>query len=246
MNPPERSLIYQIKPLPLFNALAEPDLARIVQEAHTKNTLDGAFYFFQDDPAERLFVLLKGSVKLTQSTPGEEPILLRMIRPVSVFGLVAIVSSEAYPVSAQAFGDSHALYWTTTEFITFADQLPQLSTNAIRMMATQVKEFQERLRHVATERVERRLARTLIRLASQVGKKTDEGILIDLPLTRHDLADMTGTTLYTVSRTLSQWEEQGLVICGRERVVVRYPHGLVSIAEDLPLPPEEIHPDEGV
>ena len=60
-----------------------------------------------------------------------------------------------------------------------------------------------------------------------------EGVWIDLPLTRQDLAEMTGTTLFTVSRTLSAWEEKGLVVLGRERVIIRFPHGLVSIAEDL-------------
>jgi len=57
--------------------------------------------------------------------------------------------------------------------------------------------------------------------------------LIDMALTRQDLAEMTGTTLFTVSRILSQWESQGLVRSGRELVVIRYPHGLVKIAEDL-------------
>ena len=61
-------------------------------------------------------------------------------------------------------------------------------------------------------------------------------MLIDFPLSRQDLAEMCGTTLYTVSRTLSEWQAQGLVVTGRERVVVRFPHGLVRIAEDLPAP----------
>jgi CRP-like cAMP-binding protein len=60
--------------------------------------------------------------------------------------------------------------------------------------------------------------------------------LIDFPITRQDLAEMTGTTLYTVSRILSGWEAQGLIQSGRERIVIRFPHGLVSIAEDLPNP----------
>ncbi|HEY9087545.1 MAG TPA: helix-turn-helix domain-containing protein, partial [Anaerolineaceae bacterium] len=63
--------------------------------------------------------------------------------------------------------------------------------------------------------------------------KTDEGVLLDLPISRQDLAEMSGTTLFTVSRILSQWEGQGLVATGRERIVIRFPHGLVSIAEDL-------------
>jgi CRP-like cAMP-binding protein len=110
---------------------------------------------------------------------------------------------------------------------------PGIALNAIQILAGRVRDFQDRIRELTTERVERRIARALLRLARQTGHKVDEGVLIDLPLTRQDLAEMTGTTLFTVSRTLSQWEAQGLVHAGRERVVIRFPHGLVSIAEDL-------------
>lgn len=85
------------------------------------------------------------------------------------------------------------------------------------------------------ERVERRIARTLLRLVRQSGRKVSEEVLIDIPLSRQDLAEMNGTTLFTVSRTLSQWEQQGLIQAGRERIVIVMPHGLVSIAEDLPV-----------
>ncbi len=113
----------------------------------------------------------------------------------------------------------------------FVTRYPTFAFNAIQMMAAHTQEFQERFRQMATERVERRLAQTLIRLASQSGRKVPEGILIDLPLTRQDLGEMTGTTLYTVSRLLTQWENQGLIIADRERIVIRFAHGLVSIAE---------------
>jgi DNA-binding transcriptional regulator YhcF (GntR family) len=71
-------------------------------------------------------------------------------------------------------------------------------------------------------------------LARQSGKKIDTGVLIDLPLSRQDLAEMTGTTLYTVSRVLKNWEKQEIIKSKRQQIVILYPHGLVSIAEDLP------------
>jgi CRP-like cAMP-binding protein len=101
-------------------------------------------------------------------------------------------------------------------------------------MAQRLQEFQGQIRTLSTERVERRLARVLLRLVCQVGRKIEDGVLIDLSVTRQDLAEMSGTTLYTVSRILSQWERQGLVDSGRERVVIRNPHGLVMVAEDVP------------
>jgi CRP/FNR family transcriptional regulator, nitrogen oxide reductase regulator len=224
----------EISKIPLFAGLPETDLRRLVQAAHRERLMAGEFFFLQGDPAERMFVLIQGRVKISQSGPDGQQVLIRINTPVSLFALVAMTSAEHYPVTAQAAEDSQAIYWTRPELMGFVQQMPQMAMNAMRIMAEQVQELQDRFRQASTERVERRLARTLIRLASQAGRKVEDGILIDLPLTRQDLAEMSGTTLYTVSRTLSLWEEQGFVISLRERVIIRYPHGLVKIAEDLP------------
>ena len=73
----------------------------------------------------------------------------------------------------------------------------------------------------------------MLRLARQAGRKIEEGVLIDFPVSRQDIAEMTGATLHTVSRTMSAWEGQGLIESGRQRIVIRQPHGLVKIAEEL-------------
>ena len=59
-----------------------------------------------------------------------------------------------------------------------------------------ISELQERQKALVTDRVEQRIARILLKLAAQSGRKIDEGVLIDLPITRQDIAEMSGTTLY--------------------------------------------------
>lgn len=93
---------------------------------------------------------------------------------------------------------------------------------------------QDRYRELATERVERRVARALLRLVAQIGRPEEDGVTVAAPLARQDLAEMTGTTLFTVSRILSAWEGQGIVSTGRERVTLRDSALLARIAEDLP------------
>ena len=219
---------------PLFAGLPVDEVLRIAAAAHTKRQGAGEYYFLQGDPAERVYLLVEGRLKLTQAAADGQQALMRVVTPGTLFGALALAQAGDYPVSAQAAEDSLAAYWTPTELMGFVQQFPALAVNAMKIMADHVQEFQERYLQLATERVERRLARAIIRLAAQTGRKTDEGVLIDLPLTRQDLAEMTGTTLFSVSRILNQWETQGLVKVGREKVVVVFPHGLVRIAEDLP------------
>ena len=80
--------------------------------------------------------------------------------------------------------------------------------------------------------MERRLVQGCLRLASQIGKWVTGSTLIDLTLSRQDIAGVTGTTSYTVSRTLSKWEAEGIIESGRERVLVRKSDALRAIADD--------------
>jgi CRP/FNR family transcriptional regulator, nitrogen oxide reductase regulator len=219
--------------IPLFKSLSPDELHEIVQKGRIRQAGMDEFYFLQGDPAESIFILRDGRVKLTQVTTDGQQILLRFIGPWTLFAIVGLVADRVYPVSAQVAEPGSAYVWKREDLMGFINIYPGLAMNAMQLMAGYVQEFQDRLREMATERVERRLARTLIRLASQSGKKTEEGVQIDLQLSRQDLAEMIGTTLYTVSRIFSQWEAAGLILSGRERVVVRNPHGLVRIAEDI-------------
>jgi CRP-like cAMP-binding protein len=224
----------QLKKLSLFEHLTEAEMRLVGDSARTRSLDDGMFFFIQGDPADALFVLKQGRVKLIQNSADGQQILLRVIGPWSLFAIVALVEGGNYPISAQVVEPSLAFYWPRTVLMDLVKEIPSFALTAMRLMSERVQEYQDRIRELATERVERRVARALLRLASQSGRKVAEGVLIDMPLSRQDIAEMTGTTLYTVSRILSQWEQQEIVVTGREKVIVRFPHGLVRIAEDLP------------
>ena len=84
-----------------------------------------------------------------------------------------------------------------------------------RTVGTRLQETLTRAVELSTEQVEQRVAHALLRLANQTGRKTDSGIEIDFPISRQDIAEMTGTTLHAVSRMLSKWEDNGIIVSGR-------------------------------
>jgi CRP-like cAMP-binding protein len=179
-------------------------------------------------------VLVEGRVKMFQLLPNGQQITMRMMIPGETFGGVAMLNPKTgYPATALAIRDSMALAWDTATLRELAALDPSISLNTMQLMHGYIRELQARQGALIGARVEQRIARILLKLAAQSGKRVDEGVLIDIPLTRQDVAEMSGTTLYTVSRTLSEWERQGLLRIGRGRVVVCDPHGLVRIADDL-------------
>ncbi|HUO86586.1 MAG TPA: Crp/Fnr family transcriptional regulator [Thermoanaerobaculia bacterium] len=189
--------------------------------------------FHQGDPASHLWFVASGRVKLTQVGADGQEVVVRFVGPGEIFAGVALLPGASYPVNAEVVEAGRLLTWPHAVVARLAAEHPQLALKTTATIAARMSELQHRFRELATERVHQRIARALLRLARQAGRRTDEGVLIDHRLSRQDLAEMTGTTLFTVSRVLSRWEAEGILAVGRERVVVRDPHRLVAVAEDL-------------
>ena len=182
--------------------------------------------------------LIDGRVKIVQTGPDGQQVVMRFIGPGEMFGTLAIFTDGLYPADAVAVADCVELSWPAAAMTELMDRHPAIARNALSIIGGRLRELQNRLREVATERVERRIAHALLRLVRHAGRRVEAGVEIDFPLSRQDVAEMTGTTLHTVSRTLSAWESQGIVESGRQQVVIRKPNALVVIAEDLPPVPK--------
>lgn len=220
---------------PVFQGLTPEDLRHIRAAAQSKKLRRGEMLFAQGEPATHAYVVEVGRMRLVQVHPDGRAVVHRILTPGEFFGGVAVLGEAQYPVSAEALEESGVLGWSGEALQRLLLRCPRVALNLLRLQARRIEELQERVQELISERVERRVARAVLRLARQTGRRVEEGILIDLPLSREDLAGLTGTTLYTASRILSRWEQQGIVSAGRQRLVIRKPHALVEIAEDLSL-----------
>lgn len=222
----------KLRQVSVFQNATDDDLRVIAQRGIERSIEEGEFFFFQGDLAVHLYVLTSGRAKLLQTNPAGQQVNLRTINEWQMFGALGAVRENAtYPASAQALESSTALAIKSEHLREMMQTRPYLSFGLMKLMTGYIQEMQERYRELATEKVERRIARTLLRLTAQMGVKTPDGS-IELTFTRQDLAEMSGTTLFTASRVLSEWEKRGVVESGRERVVIRKPHRLVQIAEE--------------
>jgi CRP-like cAMP-binding protein len=233
VNTPITTYESAVRKVAVFNNATEDDVHTIARMGIQRAVEEDSYFFFQGEKADYLHVLLSGRAKLCTISADGQQVNLRTLVPNQLFGAVGAVDPNAtYPACAQALEDSTSLAIASADFAHLLEKRPHLSFGLMRLMTGYIQEMQERYRELATERVEQRVARALLRLAAQSGKRNEQGG-IDLTFSRQDLAEMTGTTLYTVSRCLSAWEKRGIITTGRVRVTVLDPHGLVRIADDL-------------
>jgi CRP-like cAMP-binding protein len=214
----------------VFQGLPVQALQKVRQAARVQHWQKNLFLVRQGEPASASYVLTGGHAKLIQATEDGHQVLMRYIGPGQEFGLIAALSGLEYPLSVQAVEDCRALVWPGEVLAQLMEQYVRIAFNALHIMVRRNQEMQRRYQELLTEHVDQRIAQALLRLAEQLGRWTEDGLLIDLALTREDLAELAGTTLYTASRTLSRWEQNGYVCSGRERVVIRQMEALERLA----------------
>lgn len=220
--------------LPLFAGFKPEELEEILREARSARYPKNTAVFEQGEDAHSFFLLLHGHVRAAKTTPTGEQIVVRYVSPGETFGLAMAIGLTQYPATATAVDDSVVLAWPTGTWPRLVEKFPALATNTLQTIGTRLQESHTRVLEMSTQQVEQRVAHALLRLAKQSGKKLDHGVEIDFPISRQDIAQMTGTTLHTVSRILSGWESQGLVESGRQRIILREPHKIVVLAEQPP------------
>jgi CRP-like cAMP-binding protein len=231
MKPLSADTLANLTHTPLFEGIAPEEINLILKDASYLTLEANSYFFHQGDRARNLYILLEGQIKVTQLTPDGQQVVMRMVNPLEIFGCIAALAGGEYPASAQTTKPCEALCLHQNDIHRLMEIHPRLAINAFQIMVRRTHELQDRYRELATETVERRLAHTLLRLMHQSGIPHDGKILLDMPLSRQDLAEMIGSTLFTVSRILSGWEARGLVEAGREKLSLIAPLQLELIAE---------------
>jgi CRP/FNR family transcriptional regulator, nitrogen oxide reductase regulator len=224
----DRSVVAE---LPLFAGLAPEDLDTMLRSARSTRYPRNSAVFEQGEEARSFFVLLHGHLRAAKTTPDGQQTTVRYVAPGEVFGVAVAIGMSRYPATATAVVDSVVLTWPSSAWPDLAGRHPALAMNALQTVGARLQDAHACLIEMSTEQVEQRIAHALLRLAKQAGRKVEGGIEIDFPISRQDVAEMTGTTLHTVSRTLSGWEQNGLVESGRQRIVICDPHKLFLLAE---------------
>lgn len=215
----------------IFDELDDAAKSAWLGQATTRTLGRGQTLARQGEPADALYLVAQGLLKLVQVTPDGHELIVRFVGPLDPFGGVVALEGATYPVTALAVEPTRLLVWPRSALIALLARHPQVRTNLLREMTAHMTDALTRVRELATERVGQRLAHTLLRLGRQVGEKTPEGLMLAHPLTRQELAELTGTTLYTVSRLLTRWQTEGVIESRGRRVLVRSVARLQELAE---------------
>ena len=220
----------------LFRCLSDAEYEDFCREGRSIDLSSGDYLFHQGDPVSSCFVVSSGQLKLTKINEEGKEVIYRYLGPGEVTAAITVLKDAHYPVTAETVGETTVIGWQKEALLALMRRSPDIAITLLGVVFERMDDIQKRYLELCTEQVEQRIARSLLRLMQRLGEQTGKGGAITVALSRQEIADYSGTTLHTVSRTLSAWAKNGWVESGRQRITIIDPHQLVLIAENSSAP----------
>jgi CRP-like cAMP-binding protein len=223
MDPEICSLEYRLKiigHLPFFKHLPAEAISKINALFHDRDVSADERIYFEGDDAGHLYLVAMGKVKLVRNTTSGRDVLLDVLHGGDYFGSLSTFGGRVHTETAIAQTDCCILQISSEDFETILAEYPNVTRKVLDAVSKRLTESQEIVKQLSAYTVEQRIASALLRLAGKLGETREQGVLIQLPFSRQDLAAMTGSTTETVSRVMSRFVEDGLVKSGRKWVTI--------------------------
>jgi CRP-like cAMP-binding protein len=214
----------------IFRRLSPNDRQRLAAVAAVRAYDKGAPLFGEGDASDELYTVVDGRVKVFKTTARGTDVILEIFGPGDPVGAVAVYESRAYPASAAALELTTCLVIPRDAFFRLLESNPTMVRGLLVGLTHRLVELTTRLAELSGGRVEARLARFFLKLATDMGEARAGGIFIPLALSRQEIADMIGTTIETSIRIMSRWGKENLVHTEKDGFLVVDRAGLEALA----------------
>jgi CRP/FNR family transcriptional regulator len=220
-----------LQAMPFFAGLSERDWEKVIDLFSERQYQKDDYIFLEGEAPEALYILRTGKVKVLRHSTDGKDVVLRVGGAGHLLGTVAVFDGGGYPGTAQVIEECTALVIARNDCLTLVNRYPVFALAVISDLGSRLRSSAEQIRSLAVERVEQRIARVLLKLAETAGSDSPEGRVIEMPLTRQDVADMTGTTVETAIRVMSKFRRLELIKTRRGKVVLVELAALQEISE---------------
>ena len=209
-----------LRTTPIFSRLTPADRKTIAEVSRVQQFDKGSTIFEQDSPSDAFYAITSGRVKIFKMMPSGKDVILEVFGPGDPLGAVAAYMDRPFPAGAVALEDTTCVIIPRVSFFRLLESQPSLVRGLLLGLTTRLVELTNRLAELTGGRIEPRFARLFLKLASEMGRADRGGTFIPLPLSRQELADMTGTTIETCIRIMSRWNKDDVVRTEKDGFIV--------------------------
>ncbi|HET7414826.1 MAG TPA: Crp/Fnr family transcriptional regulator [Arthrobacter sp.] len=222
--------------VPFFAGLSPDELAGINCRTRATWHADGEAIYRTGERGSCVFVVAAGAVKLVRPSGSGQSVLLEVITPGGSFGALGSSPATCYGETARSLGDSCILSLTGADSRLILRMHPSVALAALDDLAQRLEKSHQVIRQLSADTVEQRVAATLLQLDEKLRQRgMSEAEHPRIPLSRGELASMSGTTAESVSRVMSQWRARHIILSGRRWTTVKDHDALSEMASGVRL-----------
>lgn len=191
----------------LFKGLGEDESEAVGRLVIEKSYEKGETIFFEGDDADGFYIVGSGTVKVFKMNPSGKEHILHIFGPGEPVGEVPVFSNRPFPATAEAIVKSRMLYFSKKDFVSMIEQNPSIAMNMLAVLSMRLRQFTNQIENLSLKEVPARLAGYLLYTLDE--QQNDS--VIELPVSKGQLASLLGTIPETLSRIFSKMSDEGLI-----------------------------------
>lgn len=204
----------------IFENLAREEVQALAKDALRKKMTRGETVFRQGDPADEVFLIKGGRIKLTKVLEDGTELMLDLRKAGDFVGENMFSEDGEYPVSAVCLEDTLTCGFTRAQFEALVLQHPKVGLQVIKTLSERISWLTTRVGNLAVTNIEDRLYRVLSNVAKEHGTQSPRGVMIQFPLTHEDLSFLTGAHRVSITRAMKALKEAGKIVIEGRRLIL--------------------------
>ena len=210
-----------LKELTVFSRLNNKEIELICQSGYEKAYKEGEIIFFENDSFKKLYLLVKGKVKLSMLSPEGKEKVMTILQQGDILGEISLFDQDPHPLTAEVMEEARLMIipWENLESIIIDH--PRLALKIIEALSKKTRLLTSQVRDLVFQDAAGRLASLLTRFKEDFGIEMETGIKINLVLTHQEIANLLGTSRVTVTKMLNKFVKEGLIEMENRKIVIK-------------------------
>lgn len=221
-----------IRKIPIFSDLEPEELKEVSNIYIPRKYKKGQIIFFEGDPGEAVYFVKEGKIKIYKSDPEGREYILHIFGPGNIFAETVLLGGEPYPANAEAVEDSVVGVIKNSDLEMLLKKNTDIAFKIIKVLSKRLRDSQENIKNLVFRDTYDRTACALHKMSLEHGIKTPQGIEVEMPITRSELASIVGTSRETVTRMLSEMKRKGIIDMDRQKIIIKNERELMVCVRD--------------